>query len=220
MCNLLFSRISCHAPKRNNPPKKRTKSASKYLTNDGATKNKTPKRSKKTPGANKSEDLILYAILNRVPYNNNCPGYPFNYILINVSFLFQVVALALTALILPGLKINSLFSLVGLVGLIYLTNAYLWDAALFYSVPDSLSLRALLTLVCNGLLFFVLVRVLPGVECRGIFTAIITPVLFTILTITLSHFGEDVNWNSVGASILATIDTLRGYLLGDSLNVP
>lgn len=137
-----------------------------------------------------------------------------------VSFVFQVVALALTALLLPGLKINSLFSLVGLVIIIYLTNAYLWDAALFFSIPNSLSLRALYTLICNGLLFFVLVRILPGVECRGIFTAIITPVLFTILTVTLSHYGEEVNWQNVGMFILNIVDTLKGYLLGDKLNIP
>lgn len=137
-----------------------------------------------------------------------------------MTFIFQVVALALTALILPGLKINSLFSLVGLVVIITLVNAHFWDAALFYSIPDSLSLRAISTLIVNGLIFFVLVRVLPGIECRGLFTAIISPVLFTFLTITLSHYGEDVNWQSVGAFILSVVDALKGYLLGDKLNVP
>lgn len=137
-----------------------------------------------------------------------------------MTFIFQVVALALTALILPGLKINSLFSLVGLVVIITFVNAHFWDAALFYSIPDSLSLRAISTLILNGLIFFVLVRVLPGVECRGLFTAIISPVLFTFLTITLSYYGEDVNWQSVGSFILGIVDALKGYLLGDKLKIP
>lgn len=132
------------------------------------------------------------------------------------DWIIQVVALALTALILPGLKISSLFSLVGLVFIISLTNSLIWDAALFYQIPDSLTSQALLTVAANGLFFFVLVRVLPGVECAGIGTAIISPILFSILTVTLSRYGKEINWNLVGQTAMDLVNMVKSSLLAPS----
>ena len=129
------------------------------------------------------------------------------------QWITQIVALALTAWILPGLKISNLLSLVGMVFIISLTNSMLWDAALFYQIPDSISLQALLTILANGLFFFVLVRLLPGIECTGIGTAIISPILFSLLTIGLSRYGKDVNWESIGQTIVDTITWAKNSLL-------
>lgn len=132
------------------------------------------------------------------------------------QWIIQAVALALTALILPGLRISSLFSLVGLVFIISLTNSLIWDAALFYQIPDSLTSQSLLTVAANGLLFFVLVRILPGVECDGIGTAIISPILFSILTVGLSRYGKDINWNLVGQAIMDLINMVKSSLTAPS----
>lgn len=132
----------------------------------------------------------------------------------NYGNLFvQAIALAVTAFILPGLKITNMFSLLGLSVLITFINSQLWDAALFFQIPDELSVHMALILLSNGILFWILVKALPGVECSGIITAILSPVLFSILTVLFTRYGGFIDWSHAAEYAFSFIQFVKQKLL-------
>ena len=84
-----------------------------------------------------------------------------------------------TALLIPRLTITSIFGALGIVIGIALVNAKLWDAALFFSVPDSFTVHTATLLIANGLIFWILVKLLPGIQVEGLLPALAAPVVFT-----------------------------------------
>ena len=132
----------------------------------------------------------------------------------NIENLFvQAVALAITAFLLPGLKITNLFSLLGLAAIITLINDQVWDAALFYHIPDEFSLHMLLILLSNGILFWILVKALPGVESSGLFTALISPVLFSLITVLITRYASFVNWTQASELVFSFVQYVKSKLL-------
>lgn len=105
----------------------------------------------------------------------------------------QTVAMMLTALVIPRMKITSIFGALGIVLALGLVNATVWDTALFFSVPSSFSRHALTLLAANGLLFWVLVKLLPGIEIEGFAPALVAPVVFTALSLAISAYGRDLD---------------------------
>ena len=80
------------------------------------------------------------------------------------NFIHQIFAIAITAILLPKLKISSLFGAVGLVLAITLVNTYLWNSSLFNFIPDAVGSRTFSLVIANGVIFFMLIKILPGVE--------------------------------------------------------
>lgn len=105
----------------------------------------------------------------------------------------QTVAMMLTALLIPRMKITSIFGALGIVLALGLVNATVWDTALFFSVPGTFSRHAITLLVSNGVLFWVLVKVLPGIEIDGFAPAFVAPVVFTALSLAISTYGRDLD---------------------------
>lgn len=110
----------------------------------------------------------------------------------------QTVAMMLTALVIPRMKITSIFGALGIVLALGLVNATVWDTALFFSVPSSFSRHALTLLAANGLLFWVLVKLLPGIEIDGFAPALVAPVVFTALSLAISAYGRDLDLLELG----------------------
>jgi len=125
-------------------------------------------------------------------------------------WILQMIAIAVTAAIIPGLRITSIFGAVLMVAGLALANATMWDAALFMSIPQSASLQAFMLLFSNGILFWVLVKLLPGIEVRGVLPAIAAPVVFTVFSLIISHYLKDVSWIAVGTAIFEQIQEWRG----------
>lgn len=111
-----------------------------------------------------------------------------------VGWFLQTVAMLVTALLIPGFKVKGPLSALLLVVALALVNAHIWDAALFFSVPNSLTIQTAVLLVANAVLFFILVKILPGVEINGILPALVAPVLFTILGVLADHYGREIDW--------------------------
>jgi uncharacterized membrane protein YvlD (DUF360 family) len=105
----------------------------------------------------------------------------------------QTVAMMLTALVIPRMRITSIFGALGIVLALGLVNATVWDTALFFSVPSSFSRQALTLLAANGALFWVLVKLLPGIEIEGFAPAFVAPVVFTALSLAISTYGRDLD---------------------------
>ena len=105
----------------------------------------------------------------------------------------QTAAMMLTAAVIPRMRITSIFGALGIVLALALVNATLWDTALFFSVPSSFSRHALTLLAANGILFWVLVKLLPGIEIDGFAPAFVAPVVFTALSLAVSAYGRDLD---------------------------
>lgn len=112
-------------------------------------------------------------------------------------WILQTLAMALTALLIPGLRITSILgATLAVVGLAFV-NATIWDAALFFEVPSSFSTQMLVLVLANGGIFWILAKLLPGIEVEGILPALIAPLVFTISSALISHYGQDIDWEKV-----------------------
>lgn len=124
----------------------------------------------------------------------------------------QTVAMMLTALVIPRMKITSIFGALGIVLALGLINATVWDTALFFSVPSSFSRHALTLLAANGLLFWVLVKLLPGIEIDGFAPAFVAPVVFTALSLAISAYGRDLDLLELGRQGAEMLGVVRDRL--------
>jgi putative membrane protein len=131
---------------------------------------------------------------------------------LNVTYwLLQTAAMMVTAFLIPGLRVTSpLGALLAVVTLAFI-NAHLWDAALFFEVPRSMSIHTVLLLGANGLIFWLVVKLLPGIEISGIIPALVAPVVFTGCSLLVGEFGSQVDWPAVGKWIAARFGDVRGY---------
>lgn len=136
---------------------------------------------------------------------------------INISFwIIQTLAMMITAFLLPGLSVSGpLGALAAVIGLAFM-NAHLWDAALFFSIPDTFTIHTLTLLVANGLLFWILVKVLPGIEISGCLPALVAPVIFTFLSIFLQNYAKDVDWKNVWKQGVAIVESAKDELKGSN----
>ena len=110
------------------------------------------------------------------------------------SIAIQSFAMALTVLLIPKLKVSGIAGPVWMVVALTLVNSYLWDPTLFFTVPDSFTGYSLALVFCNGLLFLVLAKLLPGIDIEGVFAAFIAPILFTILSMVSYRVLPLVDW--------------------------
>ena len=132
---------------------------------------------------------------------------------LNLSYwALQTVAMVVTALLIPRLRITSIFGAIITVVAIALINAHLWDAALFFKVPDSLSAQTITLFFANGIIFWILVKLLPGIEVDGIFPALIAPIVFTFSSVLISQYAKEVDWGQVYKWIVSTLDSVRQYI--------
>jgi len=135
-------------------------------------------------------------------------------------WVLQTLAMSVTALLIPRLRITGIFGAFKIVAALAFLNATLWDAALFFSIPDAVTTQAALLLVVNGLIFWILVKVLDGIEVDGFLPAVLAPVVFTGLSLLIDQYGAMVDWGKVYETALSTIDKLRVELGGEVRDLP
>ena len=118
--------------------------------------------------------------------------------LFNINFIVnQSIAVMLTALLIPHLRITSLFGAVLTVLSLSWINANLWNTSLFFSLPHSFTHQTLIIFLVNGLIFFALIKILPGIEVTGILPAIIAPIVLTLINILIKNYGYLIDWVAI-----------------------
>ena len=132
---------------------------------------------------------------------------------INYLFwVFQTLAMMLTGWLVPGFKVvNPIGAFLMVIALAFV-NSHIWDAALFFEIPNSLTSRTFTLIVANGIIFWLLVKLLPYIEIRGCLAAIAAPVIFTLLSILIGYAGENVDWIKVGNSTKTFIEGVKKSL--------
>lgn len=114
-----------------------------------------------------------------------------------MHWLFQSIAMGITAFLLPGLRITGLLGGFLAVAAIAFINAHLWDAALFFQVPHSLTSQAVIVLLTNGIIFWIVVKILPSIEIDGFLPAIAAPIIFTVISVLLDKYLPLIDWESL-----------------------
>lgn len=136
--------------------------------------------------------------------------------LLNINFwIIQSLAMGLTALVLPRLRITSIYGATIMVVALALVNAHIWDAALFFSFPDTISIHALTLFVSNGLIFWILVKLLPGIEVTGFLPALVAPAVFSLISLVLNTYGSQIDFLAIGEKGLTEIEATRDQLKKD-----
>jgi uncharacterized membrane protein YvlD (DUF360 family) len=130
-------------------------------------------------------------------------------------WVLQTLAMGVTALLIPRLRITGIFGAFKIVAALAFLNATLWDAALFFSLPEGITTQAALLLGVNGVIFWVLVKTLNGIEVDGFLPAIIAPVVFTGLSLLIDQYGHLVDWGMIYDETVSLVKELRVELGGE-----
>jgi len=130
----------------------------------------------------------------------------------NLSYWFlQTAAMSLTALLLPRLRITSVFGALAIVIALAFVNSKIWDAALFFQIPDAFTSKSVLLFAANGAIFWVLVKLLPGIEIDGFLPALAAPVVFTVCSLIIDQYGSRIDWAAVLDFIINGLRGARAY---------
>lgn len=131
---------------------------------------------------------------------------------LNINYwVLQTIAMLVTVWLIPRLTVTSIFGALGAVIALAFVNSSIWDAALFFNIPDSFSVHALLLLLANGFIFWVIVKLLPGIEVEGFLPALIAPIVFTISSVVIAVFFKDTDWLAVAQAGVLEVRRWRAY---------
>lgn len=131
---------------------------------------------------------------------------------LNVSYwILQTVVMLITAALIPNLRITSIFGAILIVVALAFVNSKVWDAALFFHIPNTLSYQSLLLFLTNGLIFWLLIKILPGIEVDGIIPALVAPIIFTLTSLVISKFAAEIDWLAILDKIITVLQNLRDY---------
>ncbi|MGI6523676.1 MAG: phage holin family protein [Bdellovibrionota bacterium] len=135
----------------------------------------------------------------------------------DISFwILQFIAISITAYLIPRLKITSFFGPILTAICLALINSIFWDAALFFKLPDSLTTQTILLLLINGVIFWIVVKVLPGIEVEGFLPALIAPVIFTATNLLIGYTIEKVDWGYVVKYCIEMVDETKEFVSNTS----
>jgi uncharacterized membrane protein YvlD (DUF360 family) len=128
-------------------------------------------------------------------------------------WMLQTVAMGLTAFFIPGLKVTAFFGPTLTVIALAFINSQIWDAALFLEIPNQFTLHALVLLVSNGVIFWILVKILPGIEIHGILPAVLAPVVFSITSLVVGYTSAQIDWAVVIDFCIKHLEQLKHFLV-------
>ena len=132
-----------------------------------------------------------------------------------IDFIFwvtQCLAMALAALLIPKLRVTSIFGPVLAVVALGFINTTVWSSQLFFSLPDHISIHTLILLAINGTIFWVVVKIMPGIETDGILPSLIAPIVFTLCALAIPRVAERVDWDAVRNRAAQSVGQVKGYV--------
>lgn len=111
----------------------------------------------------------------------------------NFSYWFlQTIAMLLTCFFIPNLSVRGPLGAFLMVFALGYVNSKVWDAALFLNIPQHFSSQAVVIVLVNGVIFWVLVKVLPWIEVKGVMPALVAPLVFSVSSLLISHYASNM----------------------------
>lgn len=135
-------------------------------------------------------------------------------------WLLNTVAMMLTALVIPGLRITSIVGAISIVLALAVVNQTLWSAAMFETIPHAATVQTLVLVVSNGAIFWILAKLLPGIEVKGILPALVAPIVFTVLSGLVWKYGAHVDLAALGEKAVEKVKELRDWIASSGAAAP
>ncbi len=132
------------------------------------------------------------------------------------QWALQTIAMMLTAFLIPKLNVDGPIPAFLTVLALAFFNAHVWSTALFFEIPDSVSVQALTLLLSNSIIFWIIVKILPGIECEGFLPAIVAPVVFTGTMLLISRYGDSIEWGVIAKATLDFVLEVKSFVQGVS----
>jgi uncharacterized membrane protein YvlD (DUF360 family) len=132
-----------------------------------------------------------------------------------VDFSFwatQCCAMALAALLIPNLRVTSIIGPVLAVLTLGLINTTVWSSQLFFNLPSDVSSQTLILLLINGVIFWIVVKILPGIETDGILPSLVAPIVFTLCALAVPRLVERVDWRVVFNQATQVVGQVKSYV--------
>ena len=132
-------------------------------------------------------------------------------------WILQSIAMMLTALLIPKFEISNPFSALATVVVLSFVNAQVWDTALFFHIPDHISVQFPMLLIANGVIFWVIAKFVPGIDVKGFLPAVAAPLVFTITSWVIGTYFKDVDLWALALTIIDYVSQAREYFLNSGL---
>jgi hypothetical protein len=87
-----------------------------------------------------------------------------------------------------------------------------WSSELFSQIPGSVSTQAVTLLAINGAIFWVIVKVLPGIESKGFLPVIAAPLVFTVCTMAVPQIFSRINWEQVQQQGIRLVGEAKSFV--------
>lgn len=107
-----------------------------------------------------------------------------------VNWLIYTLAIIITAYLLPGVAIESLFAALVAALVLGLINAVLRPIILILTLPINILTLGLLTLVINALLVMLADFIVPGFSVGSFWWALLFSIILSIVNLILSQIKE------------------------------
>lgn len=97
-------------------------------------------------------------------------------------------------------------------------NSKIWDIALFFQIPNSLTSQAITVFFVNGLIFWALVKILPGIEIEGFVSALIAPIIFTLANLVITYIVKEYDFSDFYSFVVNIFQDIKNYATGTLTN--
>ncbi len=108
-----------------------------------------------------------------------------------IRWAISALSLVVTAAVLPGIHVGSLWAALGAAALLGVVNAVLRPALIVLTLPINILTLGLFTLVINGLLLYMVANVIKGVEILGFGWAVLGALLLGLVSWALNGLVGD-----------------------------
>ena len=103
-----------------------------------------------------------------------------------IKWVFFALALMLTAWLIPGISVSSIWAAMLACVIIAVINIFVKPVLQLLTLPINIVTIGLFTLVINALLFMFAGWIAPGLEVDGFLSALFGSVLFSLLSLIVS----------------------------------
>lgn len=107
-----------------------------------------------------------------------------------LRWLANIVAIIITAQIIPGFNVTVLGAIVGSIFL-GIINAVIRPIVLLLTLPVNIVTLGLFTLVVNGLMLWLTASIVKGFNITGFWAAVLSAILISIISALLSFLVRD-----------------------------
>ncbi|WP_243372008.1 phage holin family protein [Geotalea sp. SG265] len=100
-----------------------------------------------------------------------------------LSWLISALAIAITAYLLPGVRLSGFLAAMGTAAVLGLVNAIIKPLLLILTLPITIITLGLFTLVINAVLIMLTSAIVPGFEVSGFWQAL----LFSLVLVVVNY---------------------------------